>query len=64
MKFGILKSVGVRAGRIGSHTGNGRMDGDWYLLLKNLLLSTYLLKSDEKPEESEECGMCSEKAGL
>jgi hypothetical protein len=48
MKFGILQLVGVRAGGIGSHTGNARMDGDWCLLLKNL--SVFMLAGERQED--------------
>jgi hypothetical protein len=38
----------VRAGGIGSHTGNARMDGDWCLLLKNL--SVFMLAGERQED--------------
>ena len=63
MKFGMLRSVGVRAA-IGNHTGNARAAGEWRLLLKNLSVSSCSLESDKKPEESEQCKEKEQERGL
>lgn len=64
MKFGMLQSVGVRAGGIENHTGNACVDGEWWLLLKNFSVSSYSLESDEKTEESDQCEEDEQKGGF